>query len=755
MIKGCKITLVLLSFFVFKCLGATTTLVYNLTELNDAVKKAQPGDVIIMNNGEWKDAKFSIYAKGTKENPITIKAKDAGQVSLTGQSNLKLGGEYVVIDGLHFTNGSSPVNGVIEYRIDNDKLANNCRVTNCAITNYSKPERFNTDSWIIFWGQHNRFDHNTIGDKLNAGTTLIVNLDDERSQNNYHEIDHNYFAGRSRLGSNGGEMIRIGVSRYSLTASHTQLKNNYFERCNGEVEIVSIKSGSNEISGNTFYECEGSLVLRHGDNNIVFDNHFIGNNLSNTGGIRVINAGHKIYNNILDGLAGDKFRSAFAIMNGVPNSAINRYMPVIDVDIYRNTFINCKYITFGAGKDAERTAAPVNVKFHDNYIASGAKVYIDDANADGGIKFTENLYNGPAILFKGLTKTNASIKLMSVGVDRTETGTAWKFPEVHMMSRAKAIMVQPSQSKELPAIAANAGAGDTIVLIGSNVYELSGPISISKPLTIMAKGINEKPQLVNAAEKSLTAFIIIENGGSLAIKNIDFNSTYKSFGDAQSAISTITQPMNKHYNLFVDGCSFYNFNESTFSCIKGTKSTIADSVVIKNSIFRNNSGNGIDYSAEKEDKGIYNVEALVVSNCAFFNNLGSAVIVYRGGNDESTTGPYVTINHCTFNEVDNRERGCVVKLLGVQYASILNSNFYNTGAGGRSIWFEENSWDDLKVDYCNFYKSGRVGSFYNKVSGAHIYKVDPQFTNKAAHNLKTRSPLLINKASDGKAIGVL
>ena len=755
MIKGCKLTLVLLSFFIFKCLGATTMLVYNQSSLNDAVTIARPGDTILLKNGEWKDTKITITTKATSAQPIIIKAQDAGQVKLTGQSNLKIGGNFIIVDGLYFTNGYAPANGVIEFRVDNNNLANNCRVTNCAITNYSKPERFNTDSWIIFWGKKNRFDHNTIGDKLNGGTTLIVNVDDERSQQNHHNIDSNYFSGRSRLGSNGGEMIRVGVSRYSPMASNTKIINNYFERCNGEVEIVSIKSGANEIAGNTFYECEGSLVLRHGDNNIVHSNNFVGNNLPNTGGVRVVNSGHKIYNNIFTGLAGDKFRSAFAIMNGVPNSALNRYMPVKNVDVYNNTFINCKQITFGAGKDAERTEAPVNTRFHDNYIASVNKIFIEDANNDGGIKFANNLYNGPSILFKGVTKTTAGIKQPSVGIDKNVTGTLWQFPQVNMMSRAKAIIVLPEQSFNLPAIINSAAIGDTIVLIGSSVYELSGPISISKPLTIMAKGIFGKPELVNAAEKSMPGFILIENGGSLSLRNIRFNSTYKTFGDVQSAVSTTTNPMNKHYSLFIDGCEFYNFNESSMSCIKGTKSTYADEVIIKNSIFRNNSGNAIDYSAEKDDKGIYNVENLFVSNCTFTNNLGSAIIIYRGGNDESTTGPSVTIDHCTFNAVDNRERGCVVKLLGVQTASILNSNFNNAGAGGRSIWFEENSWDNLKVDYCNFYKSGRIGSFYNKVSGTHIYNVEPQFTNKAVYNLKTKSPLLINKAGDGKAIGVL
>jgi poly(beta-D-mannuronate) lyase len=135
---------------------------------------------------------------------------------LTGNSSLRLAGDYLVVSGLYFTDGYTATGSVIEFRKNEQLLANHCRVTNCVIENYSKPGRFDNDSWIVFWGKQNRMDHCTIGDKLNSGTTLIVELNDERSQQNYHSIDSNHFYRRSVLGSNGGELIRVGVSRYSL-----------------------------------------------------------------------------------------------------------------------------------------------------------------------------------------------------------------------------------------------------------------------------------------------------------------------------------------------------------------------------------------------------------------------------------------------------------------------------------------------------------------------------------------------------------
>ncbi len=663
----------------------------DIASLIKAVKNAKPGETLVLANGTYKDAQLILVGNGAPGKPILIKAETPGKVKLTGNSFLKLGGEFLHVSGFHFTDGYTKNEPVIEFRKSNDLLANNCRITNFVIEYYSKPERFDTDSWIVFWGKNNRLDHTTIGDKLNGGTTVIVNLNDERSQENYHSIDSNYFRGRQRLGSNGGETIRVGVSRYSLTPSRTVIAYNYFERVNGEVEIISIKSGNNHVFKNTFYECEGGVVLRHGSNNIIESNLFIGNNKPHTGGIRVINPGHKIFNNLLIECAGDRFRSAFGVLNGVPNSLINRYYQVTDADIYNNSFINCNSIIFGAGKDAERTLAPKNVTFRNNFIATKNDVLFEDANRDGGIVFEKNFYKGNiAAPVNGFSPTGsneflwntlkvitphnvsgADLKVLR-GLNAKTKGADWYVPASPRNYNPQTITVTASQSKELPAIISKANAGDIIILTSSDLpYELEKEIVVNKPLTIKASDSTNKIEFVNVSEKSLPSFITIENGGNLTVSGIKFNGAYKSFGDVAAGISTsATKPMNQHYNLLVSNCEFYNYNESSQSGIKATKSTFADLVSVSNCLFRNISGTGIDFSAEKEDKGIYNVERIEIRNTVFTNLLGTAIVVYRGGNDESTTGPSVLIDHCVFNEVNNMEQGSVVKLLGAQEATM-------------------------------------------------------------------------------------
>ena len=66
--------------------------VKNLAELRSAIKSSSAGDNIILANGTWKDAEIKFYGKGTKENPIVLKAETPGKVFIEGVSNLKLAG---------------------------------------------------------------------------------------------------------------------------------------------------------------------------------------------------------------------------------------------------------------------------------------------------------------------------------------------------------------------------------------------------------------------------------------------------------------------------------------------------------------------------------------------------------------------------------------------------------------------------------------------------------------------------------------
>ena len=233
-------------------------------EYREAVENARPGDVIRLANGTWQDFEILFRGEGSEDAPITLTAEEKGKVILSGKSNLRLAGKHLLVSGLVFKNGHTPTSEVISFRRNKDDLAYHSRVTEVVIDGFNNPERTETDMWVSMYGKHNRFDHNHLIGKMNRGVTLAVRLNSEASQQNYHRIDHNYFGHRPNLGSNGGETLRVGTSHYSLTDSFTTVENNFFDRCSGEVEIISIQAGHNVFRGNVCLECRGTLTLRDG-----------------------------------------------------------------------------------------------------------------------------------------------------------------------------------------------------------------------------------------------------------------------------------------------------------------------------------------------------------------------------------------------------------------------------------------------------------------------------------------------------------
>ena len=201
--------------------------VQDQAEYRDAVKSARPGDTIVLANGEWKDFEIVFNGEGEAGQPITLTVQEKGKVIITGQSNLRLAGEHLVVSGLVFRDGHTPTSEVISFRRDDRHLANHSRVTEIVIDAFNNPERTETDYWVMMYGRHNRFDHNYLAGKSNNGVTLAVRLNAPENQENRHRIDHNYFGHRPELGSNGGETMRIGTSHYSLTDSFTLVENTF------------------------------------------------------------------------------------------------------------------------------------------------------------------------------------------------------------------------------------------------------------------------------------------------------------------------------------------------------------------------------------------------------------------------------------------------------------------------------------------------------------------------------------------------
>ena len=691
-----RITPLVLCFMLSHPGYAQTLLVSSQDEFEDAVDDLEPGDTIMLANGTWRDFEILFTGVGTAEKPITLTAETKGEVIIAGQSNLRMAGEHLVVSGLVFRDGYTPTNTVISFRRTRGDYAYYSRVTETVVDRFNNPERYETDFWVMMYGKHNRFDHNHLEGKSNAGVTMAVRLDSEESQQNHHRIDHNYFGPRPVLGSNGGETLRIGTSHYSLTDSLTVVEDNYFDRCNGEVEIISNKSGGNVFRGNLFFESRGTLTLRHGNGNVVESNVFLGNGVDHTGGIRVINANQSVRNNYLHGLTGHRFGGALVVMNGVPNSPINRYHRVDNAVIENNSIIQSDHIEFAAGSDEERSATPVNSMFRSNLIYNdGGRDVIAVHDDVSGIDFQGNVLSNvdDPVLEAGFVNTALELMPADNGLlfpvderhagigatrdievlDRSGTGVSW-YPKPDPANRfdtGKTVATTPGLDSLFEA-ARNADAGDVIALDPGEYLETK-TIVLDRPLTFRAV------PGTTTIEFERTALFEIAAGGSLKLSGVTISGRASPDVAGNSAIRTSRYSMLGNYALIVANSTVQDLNTNhSFNFFSLAKHTFADRLEIADSTFRNITGHVFALNLETDDLGIYNGEYISITGTTFENIAGAVADVYRGGTDESTFGPHFELRSSSLASVGHGSRnksGASIRLLGVQATDIFDNVF--------------------------------------------------------------------------------
>ena len=691
-----RFTLAALTFILGQTGLAETLLVGTQEEYENAVDALEPGDTIVLANGEWRDFEILFTGKGEPDNPITLTAETKGEVVITGQSNLRMAGEYLVVSGLVFRDGYTPTNTVISFRRTRGDLAYHSRVTETVIDRFNNPERQETDFWVMMYGKHNRFDHNHLVGKSNAGVTMAVRLDSEESQQNHHRIDHNYFGPRPILGSNGGETLRIGTSQYSLTDSFTVVENNFFDRCDGELEIISIKSGRNTLRGNLFVESRGTLTFRHGNGNLVENNVFLGNGVDHTGGIRVINFDQVVRNNYLEGLTGHRFGGAFVVMNGVPDSPLNRYFQVDNAMIVHNSIIDSDHIELAAGSDKERSATPVNSVFGSNLIHNEDGRNIITVHDDiSGIDFRANALNGveDSPLSDGFDNSGIELRradngllypvddaLADVGVsrdlqvlDRTSTGVSW-YPKPGADNRfgaGETIGIDPGLDS-LTDAAADASAGDVITMAPGE-YLVTKTIVVDRPLTVQAT------EGAVTIEFERTALFELVDGGSLKLDGVTISGRAAPDVAGNSAIRTSRYSMLNNYMLVVENTTVEDLNTNhSFNFFTLAKHTFADRIEIADSSFTDVTGHILEMNRETEDLGLYNGEYVSITGSSFRNIEGAIADIYRGGTDESTFGPHFELRSSSLDSVGNGSRNkseASVRLHGVQDTDIVDNEF--------------------------------------------------------------------------------
>ena len=345
----------LLLLFPFLLLGTVLNAqtrydVSSVTEFNTAQEIASAGDTIVWKSGIYYDTRMDIYKDG-----LIVTAETYGTVLFTRVSRVIIEANNITFSGFQYVGGFIGSLDVIRV-YGSDVLISHVNIQNYTSHKYLVVDEDSKRTTIEYCNFENRIN-------LDDKNILSILVDEEPG---YHKIQHCSFKNFIGIGADQGiEPIRIGVSTQGDLDSRTLVEYCYFTKCNGDGEIISHKSRQNVYRYNTFEDNPyAELVLRHGDEGIVYGNFF----LNNMGGVRVREgSSHFIYNNYFK----DLDRRAIYLQNESSD-------PLSDIHIYHNTIIDSEEIILGSSG----TNPPSNVIIANNVFTNPKGQLFDDDTGD-------------------------------------------------------------------------------------------------------------------------------------------------------------------------------------------------------------------------------------------------------------------------------------------------------------------------------------------------------------------------------------
>jgi len=255
---------------------------------------------------------------------LIVTAERYGTVLFSGASRVNINADAVTFSGFQYVGGSIGTLNVINV-FGSDVVITQVNIQNYTSHKYLVVDEDSKRTTISYCNFENRLN-------LDDKNILSILVGDEPG---YHKIQYCSFKNFDGIGKDQGiEPIRIGVSSQGELDSRTLVEYCYFKMCNGDGEIISHKSRQNVYRYNTFENNPvAELVLRHGDEGIIYGNFF----LNNMGGVRVREGSdHFIYNNYFEGID----RRAIWLVNDPSD-------PLSDIHIYHNTIIDSEEFNLG------------------------------------------------------------------------------------------------------------------------------------------------------------------------------------------------------------------------------------------------------------------------------------------------------------------------------------------------------------------------------------------------------------------------
>lgn len=333
------------------------------------------GDIVEVTDGIYSTGGITVESSGTSSLPIIIRAKNVGGAILSGESNFTFRNcSYIELEGFDFRSSV--------YTAVKLEACSYIRITRNIFHLTENPGE--NGKWVYVGGiwnnvnapsHHNRIDYNLFENKHQLGNFITIDgqHDPVYQVSQYDRIEHNYFRNIGPRAVNEMEAVRIGVSDLSLSSGFTVLEYNLFEDCDGDPEIVSIKSCEDTIRYNTFKKCQGTLCLRSGNRSIVEGNFFLGEGKTGTGGIRLYGNDHRIFNNYFEGLTGSTWDAALTLTNGDYDGefsgGLTSHWRIKRAEIVFNTLVaNSHNIEIGFTNSGNYTQVPRDVLLANNLI---------------------------------------------------------------------------------------------------------------------------------------------------------------------------------------------------------------------------------------------------------------------------------------------------------------------------------------------------------------------------------------------------
>ncbi len=251
------------------------------------LENLKSGNTYFIKKGVYKDVEITITGDGREDNYITIEG--GNDVVFEGKTSITIKGSYIVFKGFDF-NGCSG-NKIIKLEGDN------LRFTNNEINGMGN----DMETYLLVKGQYCRVDNNTFRNFDKVG--CIVYFQNSKKKSCYGLLDGNNFNNRKLVKDATLSMVIVGNIKYPLLSSRVLVYNNFFNSCNGNVEIISVRSCDNIILSNKITSCEGYINLKQGQRNKVIYNFLCGDLCNeNFGGIKVFDKDHSIIGNTFDTL---------------------------------------------------------------------------------------------------------------------------------------------------------------------------------------------------------------------------------------------------------------------------------------------------------------------------------------------------------------------------------------------------------------------------------------------------------------------